>query len=333
VRRIITIKDVARSTGVSISTVSKALNGHPGMSADTRKKVLTAAEKIGFRRNDLAHALHRGTSRTIGIISSDNFGRFTIPIAAGLEERLGADQISVFLCNATEDPALERKHIAQLLAKRVDALVFTARRLDKRPAPIAEELGVPHVFAFSQGGAGAISIIPDDEQGARLAVEHLVSCGASRIAHISGPERFEAVAQRRAGYEKAIAARGLAFMATRNGPWSEQSGYRLAQELFSSGGAKPDALFCGSDQLARGALDHLREAGISVPGQVQVIGFDNWDVMTEGARPKLTSIDMNLRRLGHASGETLIELLNGGRVSGTQRLPCTLIQRASTRQP
>jgi len=91
-RKIVTIRDVARTAGVSISTVSKAMNGNPGMAEDTRKRVMQAAKSIGFRRNDLAHALHRGTSKTVGIVSSDNFGRFTMPIAAGLESQLAGQR-------------------------------------------------------------------------------------------------------------------------------------------------------------------------------------------------------------------------------------------------
>ena len=186
-KRTITIRDVAKAAGVSISTGSKAMNGNPGMGEDTRKRVLKAAKTVGFTPNDLAHALHRGTSKTVGMVSSDNSGRFTLPIAAGLEKELLPDQISVFWSNATDDGELEKRYIAQLVAKRVD------------------ELDIPIVFAFSQGDNAEVpTLLPDDEQGARLAVEHLVSLGHRRIAHITGPHHFEAVQRRNAGYRKAI---------------------------------------------------------------------------------------------------------------------------------
>jgi LacI family transcriptional regulator len=331
-RRIITIRDVAKAAGVSIATVSKAMNGRVGMSDATRHKVQAAAKAVGFRRNDLAHALHRGTSRTVGIVSSDNFGRFTMPIAAGLEERLTGEGMSVFLCNATEDEDLERKHISQLLAKRVDGLVFTARRLDKRPAPSVEELRVPVVFAFSQGDASSLSVVPDDAQGARLAVDHLIAAGRMRIAHITGPQHFEAVQQRRNGYEVALRDGRLSYMACHIGRWSEQSGYEMASDLFDGGPEQPDALFCGSDQIARGAMDFMRERGICVPNDVAVIGFDNWDVMAEAARPALSSIDMNLKALGNAAGDMLLKLMNGQKLSGVHRLPCSLVVRHSSFQ-
>ncbi len=332
-KKIITIRDVAKAAGVSISTVSKAMNGNPGMGEETRSRVLKAAKAIGFRRNDLAHALHRGTSKTVGIVSSDNFGRFTMPIAAGLEMQFASQQISVFLCNATDDAEIEKRHIAQLLAKRVDGLVFTARRLDRRPAPRADELGIPIVFAFSQGDNAEVpSLLPDDEQGARLAVEHLLSLGHRRIAHITGPQHFEAVQQRMTGYFDALSAAGVQdYRQTRLGRWSEVSGYEMTKGLLGDMGQRPDAIFCGSDQIARGALDCLREQGISVPQDISVVGFDNWDVMVEAARPRLTSIDMNLKALGAAAGQTLMRLMEGEHVSGIERLPCSLIIRDSTR--
>src|SRR5689334_6439503 len=117
-----TIHDVARLAAVSISTVSKALNDRGRLQQETRDKVLRVAAEIGYRPNDLAQALHRAKSRTIGIISNDSFGRFTFPIVEALEERLAEERTAVFMCNATDDPARERQHLDQLLGKRVDGL-------------------------------------------------------------------------------------------------------------------------------------------------------------------------------------------------------------------
>lgn len=331
-KKIITIRDVAKAAGVSISTVSKAMNGNPGMGEDTRKRVMQAAQAVGFRRNDLAHALHRGTSKTVGIVSSDRFGRFTMPIAAGLEAQLATQQISVFLCNATDDPETERRHIAQLLAKRVDGLVFTARRLDRRPAPDVTELGVPVLFAFSQGDNAEVpSILPDDEQGGGLATQHLVDLGHKRIAHITGPESFTSVNMRAKGYRETLAKAGLSYSYISHGEWSEGAAYRQMRDILATPGTHPDAIFCGSDQLARGVLDCLRESGISVPHDISVVGFDNWGVMAEAARPTLTSIDMNLTALGAAAGDMLTRLMNGEHAAGTRYLPCGLVIRQSTR--
>jgi LacI family transcriptional regulator len=327
-----TIRDVARLSGVSIGTASKALNESGRLRQETRDNVARIAREIGYRPNDLAQSLHRAKSRTIGIISNDSFGRFTFPIFEALEERLAREGIAVFMCNATDDPERERQHLDQLLGKRIDGLVVTARRSDNR-APIGPFAhGLPVVYVFTHADEDdALSLLPDDEGGAVLAVRHLAELQRRRIAHITGPERFEAVRLRHMGYRRALKEAGLAeidgyFLP---GVWSEAWGREAAANLFDGRKETPDALFCGNDQIARGAAEALRDMGVSVPGQVSVVGFDNWEVMAEGARPPLTSIDMNLKALGREAGERLIGMIAGDRTSGVRRLPCSLVIRQS----
>ncbi|THD48097.1 MAG: LacI family transcriptional regulator, partial [Bradyrhizobium sp.] len=189
-----TIRDVARLAGVSIGTASKALNANGRVSAETRAKILGVAKAIGYRPNALAQSLHRARSMTVGILSTDSFGRFSFPIVAAIERRLFDQGVAVFMCNATDDPARERRHVEQLLGKRVDGLVVTARRVDRRD-PIAPTVGgVPTIYVFSRvEHPDAFCLLPDDEGGAKLAVKHLATLGRRRIASITGPERFEAV--------------------------------------------------------------------------------------------------------------------------------------------
>ena len=176
-----TIRDVARASNVSIGTVSKALNNIGSLRQETRERIATAAEAIGYRPNDLAQSLHRARSMTVGILSNDSFGRFAFPIVEALERRLFDHGIAVFMCNATDDPVRERRHIDQLLGKRVDGLVVTARRADRR-APIEPAArGLPVVYVFSQvENPDALCLLPDDEGGARLAVSHLAALGRKR---------------------------------------------------------------------------------------------------------------------------------------------------------
>jgi LacI family transcriptional regulator len=328
-----TIRDVARLADVSIGTASKALNAGGRMSLETREKVMRVAREIGYRPNDLAQSLHRAKSRTIGIISNDSFGRFTFPIVEALEERLADAGIAVFMCNATDDPERERQHLDQLLGKRIDGLVVTARRADKRApiGPLAPNL--PIIYVFSQADdPHALSLLPDDEGGAMLAVAHLAALGRKHIAHVTGPEHFEAVRLRRRGYHTALAEAGLPEIEGfyLSGVWSEAWGREAATRLMS-GPHKPDAIFCGNDQIARGATDTLREMGLTVPTDVAVVGFDNWDVMALAARPQLTSIDMNLKALGREAGDSLLEMIDGKKLSGVRRRPCSLVVRASSK--
>jgi LacI family transcriptional regulator len=331
-REQLTIHDVARRAKVSVGTVSKALNDKGRLRQETRERIIALARDLGFRPNDLAQSLHRARSMTVGILSTDSFGRFTFPIVEALERRLFDHGIAVFMCNATDDPMRERRHIEQLLGKRVDGLVVTARRADKREPiePVAPGLAVVYVFSRVDN-ADALCLLPDDAGGAKLAVRHLASLGRRRIAHITGPERFEAVRLREAGYraalsEAALPARQGDCLA---GRWSEAWGREAVHRLFGGRGSEPDALFCGNDQIARGALDALREIGRAVPGDVAIVGFDNWNVMTEAARPPLSSVDMNLDALGREAGAALIEMMAGRALAGVRRLPCSLVVRSS----
>jgi len=327
--RRVTIRDVARLAEVSIGTASKAMNAGGRLRQETREKVMRVAKEIGYRPNDLAQSLHRSRSRTVGILTNDSFGRFSFPIIQALEERLADHGIAVFMCNATDDPARERQHIDQLLGKRIDGLVVTARRSDERPAILVG--GIPVIYVFSQADdPDALCLLPDDEGGAVLAVEHLIGLGRRRIAHVTGPERFEAVRLRHRGYQRALERAGLGGGHFLTGDWSEQWGREAVALLFGGKGETPDALFCGNDQIARGAAEALRDRGIAVPKDVAIVGFDNWLVMAEAARPPLTSIDMNLPALGREAGERLLAMIGGERVTGVKRLPCTLVVRQSS---
>ena len=328
-----TIRDVAIAAGVSIGTVSKALNNSGTLRQETRDRIIRLAGELGFRPNDLAQSLLRGQSFTVGLISNDSFGRFTLPIMEGLERELADRRIGIFMCNATDDPERERQHIEQLMSKRVDGLIFTARRADRRPA-IGVPLGdLPTLFVFSHGvEETSFCLVPDDAQGARLATDHLARAGRRRIAHVTGPERFEAVRLRRDGWRAGLAAAGLAEAPGdyRSGPWSEAWGRSAAAQLFSDAGDRPDAVFAGNDQIARGLLDGLRDLGLRVPEDVAVVGFDNWDVMVEGARPRLSSVDMNLYALGQEAGRRIMRMIGGEGFHGVLRLPCTLAVRESS---
>src|SRR5579863_2896989 len=251
----LTIRDVARASNVSVGTVSKALNNNGRLRRETRDKVIKVARELGFRPNDLAQSLHRGQSLTVGLISTDAFGRFTIPIMEGIEECLSDSRMAVFMCNATDDRGREARHVEQLLGKRVDGVIVTARRADKREKLIIPG-DIPVVYVFSQvDDPEACCLVPDDEGGALLAVRHLAALGRKRIAHVTGPERFEAVRLRRDGYRKALAEAGLpapdGFYLP--GVWSEGWGREAVAELFNPRRPRPDAIFCGSDQIARGA--------------------------------------------------------------------------------
>ena len=257
-----TIRDVAALAGVSIGTASKALNGQGKLRAETRERVAAAAAELGFTPNVLARGLLAGRTYTVGLITTDSFGRFSIPVMLGAENALGAGQISVFMCDTRDDPARERHYVDMLLRRQVDGLIVTGRRIEPRPS-IGTALGIPVVYAMTQSlDSDEPAILPDDHGGGALAARHFVATGRRKVGHITGPERFLCARKRAAGFWSAVTEGGLEFKPSDvlYGEWSERWG-RQAAEILLRNHPDVDAIFCGSDQLARGVSDTLRAMG------------------------------------------------------------------------
>ena len=321
---------MAALAGVSTGTASKALNGRGSLRPETRLRVRQAADELGFVANAAARSLQTGRTYTVGMITTDSIGRFSIPLMLGAEDALGAGQVSVLLCDARDDAIREQYYLRTLLSRKVDGIIVTGRRTQARP-PIATALPVPVVYGFiSSTDPADCSVVPDEADGARRAVQHLLAIGRRRIAHVTGPEHHHSARVRAAAAAETLAADGLALVTpTLHGEWSEAWGRHAAGILLSTG-ADIDAVFCGSDQIARGVTEALREAGRDIPRDVALVGFDNWDVMVEGCRPQLTSVDMDLEGVGRTAAELLLSAINGDPVHGQQALPCRLVPRAST---
>lgn len=326
-----TLADVAAAAGVSVGTVSKALNGRGRVRPETRARIQEAAKDLGFQPNVLAQALLSGRTYTVGLITTDSFGRFGIPILMGAEDALGVNQISVLLCDGRADQLREQHHLETLLSRRVDGIIVTGRRVDPR-RPIAENLPVPIVYVMAESrNPHDLSVIPDDEGGGALALSHLLATGRRRIGHITGPKDFQAARLRASGASRVLREHGLPLAGGEVlwGNWSEEWG-RQALTILLRSEPDTDAIFCGSDQIARGVADALREMGLHVPRDIALVGFDNWSVMAEASRPPLTTIDPNLDELGRYAATTLLDMLNGEVASGQHIRPCSLVVRAST---
>jgi LacI family transcriptional regulator len=326
-----TIRDVAADAGVSIGTASKALNGQGRLRPETRQRVAESARRLGFAPNALAQALLAGRTYTVGMITTDSFGRFSIPVMLGAEDALGAGQISVFMCDTRDDPERERRYVEMLAGRRVDGLIVTGRRIEPRP-PVGAGLGIPVVYAMTQPADGdGPAVLPDDVGGGVAAGAHLLESGRRNIAHITGPERFLAVRRRAEGLRQALAGAEvkLAEEDIRYGEWSERWGREAAGMLLRRCPGT-DAVFCGSDQIARGVGDALRAAGRRVPEDVAIVGFDNWEPMVLGADPPLSSVDMCLEDVGRAAAEILLSAIGGTPDGGVRTVPCRLLIRGSS---
>ncbi|HLU28895.1 MAG TPA: LacI family DNA-binding transcriptional regulator, partial [Glycomyces sp.] len=291
--RNVTLKDVARLAGVSVATASKALNGRANVHPDTRRRVVETAERLSSTPNTLAQNLLSGQSGTVGLVTNDLEGRFSIPILMGAEDAFGAGKTSIFLCDAREDPIRESYHLQALLGRRVDGLIVVGSRTDPRPPVPDVPVPVVYVYAPSEDPAD-LSFVPDNVGAGRQAAEHLITLGRRRIAHIAGDPTYAAARDRVQGVDEAMSAAGLELVDGRavHGTWSESWG-RAATRTVLDRSPDVDAIVCGSDQIARGVLDTLRDLGRDVPRDVAVVSFDNWEILATGARPQLTSVDMS----------------------------------------
>lgn len=328
--RVSTLADVARLAGVSVATASKALNGRDQVRAETRQKVISAAEQLAFRPNSLARNLLAGRSGTIGLITHDLEGRFSIPTLMGAEDAAGTGRTSVLLCDARGDSIREQYHLQALLGRRVDGLIVVGARPDPRPSLGAVPVPVVYAYAPSEDPAD-MSVVCDNVAGGRLVAEHLVALGRRRIAIVSGDVGFGAARERAEGVTAVLAEAGLEPVGGRPiyGAWTEEWGRSAAISVLQQH-PEIDALVCGSDLIARGALDAARELGRRIPDDLAVTGHDNWDIIATGARPQLTSVDMNLEQVGRRAAARLFEAIAGNGQPGAEVVQSRLVPRGST---
>ena len=327
-----TLAEVARLAKVSTGTASKALSGQGKLRAETRQRVREAAAALGFQPNPYARGLVQARTFTVGLITDDGFGRFSIPVLLGAEDALGAGQMALFFCDSRDDPIRQRHYVSMLVARRVDGLIVTGRVTDIRP-PVEVPASIPVVYAVIRSADETDACVTyDDEAGGRVAVEHLIAMGRRRIAHVTGPRHHFAASARFRGWQAAVTEAGLPAIRPdlAFGAWSEEWG-RQAAVVLAREVPELDAVFCGSDQVARGVIDGLREAGCRVPHDVAVVGFDNWEVMATGRRPLLTSVDPDLHTVGRVAAEHLLAAIDGAPRPGCiSSLPGSL---SASRQP
>ena len=327
----VTLSDVAKRAGVSVATASKALNARDEVAPATRQRVLQAADELAFQPNVLARGLISGNTRTIGLLTDElSAARFTIPVLLGAENALGNEQMSVLLCDARGDAIRRRHYIRTLLARQVDGFIILGDSNEIRPS-LTKEIPVPVVYAYCESDdPDDLSVVADDAGGARLAAQHLVNLRRKKIAHITGDPGYRAARDRAAALTEVLDAAGLPLTGDALfGQWSQRWGRHATARLLASH-PDVDAIFCGSDQIASGVTEALRDLGRTVPEDVAIVGYDNWEVIAAECRPPLTTVDLNLEQLGTTAVQHLFAALDGDRHSGVIRQPGRLVVREST---
>ena len=308
------LEDIAKATGFSIPTVSRVLSrsSYP-VRESTRKKILEAAQALGYKPNLSARSLRTDRSNTVGIIVDDLLSPFTPPIVRGIQDYLSRNEYLSLIVNSDWDPELEQEAIRTLLSRPVDGIIFVEYS-HLAVSHILEQSQKPRVFVHRLfGTAIKNSVIPDDHYGASLAVRHLITLGHKRIAYINGPESWHNSKKRYAGYQAELAANNLEFNSTlvQPGDWEFEGGYKAARNLISLN-EPPTAVFSANDLMALGAIHAIQDAGLNVPDDIAVVGYDNRD-FTKIVRPRITTVSMPVYEMGWTAAELLLKQISNGR--------------------
>jgi LacI family transcriptional regulator len=327
-----TIVDVARKAGVSISTVSRVLSGNGHVDPVLATKVTRAAKQLNYTPNRVARSLRLRKNRVWALVISDiRTGPFFADVVRGVEDGAHASGYSMFLCNADEDPSKEAGYLQLAVAENVAGVILEPSGAATDLEPLLNA-GI-HVVLVDRKlpGAQADTVVADNIAGARQAVEHLLENGYRRIACISGPLSTTTGFERLAGYRMALEQAGLPVDDSLNrvADFREEGGHRATDELLAEK-ARPDAVFITNNRMTAGALEAIEEAGLAIPDDIAVIGYDeiSWAPLL---RTSLTTVGQPAYDLGHESARLLLSRLDG--YAGSPRtvvLPTSLNVRASS---
>ena len=331
----VTIREVARLADVSIATVSRVVsNSDYPVSEQTRANILKVAEEIGYSPNRAARSLRTKRSSLIGVIL-DNFDSLWAPvIVRGIQDVLHKQGYLMLVVNIPWEKHSRADVVKDLMSHSVDALVFV-----ETWHPVRERLDMlnnkPYVIVhrlFHESDAH--SIIPDETYNSSLAVRHLLGLGHEKIAYIAGDADYFSSAQRLQAYLDTMRAAGAGIRDDwiAQGKWRVPSGYACAQRILSADD-RPSAIVAANDELAYGALLAVIDAGLRVPDDVAIVGYDNNDI-SRIANPTITTISLPLFLMGQIAAENLLsQLQTSDRDYAEQLIPGELIVRQSCGAP
>jgi LacI family transcriptional regulator len=308
------MKDIARDLGLSTVTISKVLRGNSDIGEETRKRVLKRMKELNYQPNFAARALITGRTWTIGLVVPDLLHPFFAQIAKGISAGIRKQGYSLIITSSEEDPELEQQEIAQLLARRVDAMLIASAQWTVESFRRIEEQRTPYILIDRQfKGLAANFVGVDDEAVGMLGTNHLIDLGCRRIVHIRGPEVSTAMG-RVEGFRRALGAHGQApspEQIVSIGPSGDDrgdaGGYEATAKILR-GPMRPDGIFCYNDPIALGAMRAILDAGLRIPDDVAVVGCGNV-LYSDFLRVPLTSIDQDSSAIGSLAAELALSLV------------------------
>lgn len=337
-RETASVVDVAARAGVSVGTVSNVLNRPERVAPSTRERVLQAIDELGFVRNEAARQLRAGHSRTIGLVVLDVRNPFFTDLAAGAEGVAAALGLSVMLCNSNDDTSREHHYLSTLKEQRAFGILITP--VGSKTTVIGEirRRGIPVVLVDRAALGNECSVSVNDRVGSELAVRHLIGLGHRRIGFVGGPLSLSQVSQRLAGACTAIEVAGLppdALTMVETPRLDVAQGRATGEKLAAMPSRKrPTAVFCANDLLALGLLQDTVRRGLSVPGDLAIVGYDDIDFAAAAAVP-LTSVRQPRSQLGKAAMEMLIEEATDGKFHRHRQIvfePELIVRESTVRQ-
>ena len=327
------MRDVAREAGVHVSTVSRVLNDQAAagrITQDTEERIREVARRLGYRRNTIARALRTGRTLVVGMVVPDVANLYQAGITRGAGDVLYTDGYSLILSSTDDDPEHAESHVSAMLGVQVEGLMYGVAREDDAVLAGIIDQGVPVVLFNRAAPEPSISaVLPDDHAGTRLAVEHLLSLGHTRIVHVAGPEDVSSTVNRLEAFEKTLGAAELTGSHHFARRQTEEEGYRVTRTLLEE---RPEttAVVAANDRLALGAIDAIRASGRSCPEAVSVVGFNDMPY-SERFSPPLTTVRISQYELGARTARLLLETIaDPGRAPESQLVTPQLVVRGST---
>lgn len=322
----ITIRDVAQKAGVSISTVSRVMNGTAKVNAAKRENVERAIDELGFKPNSIARSLTKKNSNTIGLVVPKIVNPFFSQIAESVEKRANDNGYKIILCNTNDNIENERLYLESLIQNQVDAFVVIS------DTNIAQNVRKPVVFLDRYGIAIDKKhpiIRTNHYEGGKIATEHLIEKGCKKIAYIGKRNMHQNKDERVDGFTETVNAFGVDSVFL----WSEYSytpGLEAIRYLFDNH-LDVDGIFAGNDLIAYAIIKEAFNRGIKIPDELQVVGYD--DIMfSELITPGLTTIAQPIDKLGKLAVEIIVDILNGVKITKKNiLLPAKLVKRDTTK--